>query len=1048
MAVLLQSLAAFSFSARADFPHPLAGSGYLLRAWSTEDGLPENSATAIAQTQDGYLWFGTFSGLVRFNGERFMVFNPANSPQLPDAGIVNLHVDKRDRLWISTLSGLVVKDGPQWRALGTNEGWAGNYVRTFAERANGDLLLTTFDGHLLACEQDRLTELPPPPGEPGQGYIGTVDEKGQWWLAQNRFVGRWDGRRWVPIRAPTPRPGRSGVACAPARDGGIWVLLGKELFKFRDDNEVSRLSLPELRGGIWSMSEDRRTNIWISSYDSGLFRVTPDGQLHHWTTTDGLGSVSTRGVFEDREENLWIASSGGGLRRLTLQRFFETGSRSPAFRKVARSVSPARNGGIWIALYDAGLFRHDEPETSRVPVPGPGNESAYGLSVLEDRAGRLWYGDQDGCWLRRGPDRFEKIPLKLSAGANVSVLFEDSKGRVWIAAEEGVVVSDGIQFQQLGPEAGLPRGKIVCFGEDQSGVLWAASSRGVFRQEKDRFAAIRGAGGESLQGVLCFKADADGSMWMGTRAAGLVRWRNGKMDRVGVEQGLPEREVRGCIEDDQGYFWMPSNRGIIRASRQQLHAVADGAVAELEVQLLDQNDGLPSVECSTGQPTCARDTAGKLWFATQQGVVTIDPAGFRLNSQPPPVRVERVTYHVPTAKPNGKERRPPSAAGDGEIRQSAPFSVPLRLPPGVYGLDFEFAALSFSAPEKVGFRYQLEGNNLDWKDAGSARVVQFHQLPSGEYVFRIRAANNDGVWNETGASLAFSVMPFFWQTWWFRLGMSLLLVGLGGALTWSWSRRRIARAVERERVATEMQQLRAELAHSGRVSTMGQLASALAHELNQPLGAILRNAEAAEMLIEREAPDLEELRAILTDIRADDQRAGGVIDRMRALLKRRNFERTQVNVADLAQEVVELTRHDALQRQIQLDVELAPGLPPVRGDRVQLQQVLLNLILNGMDAMKDQPPERRRLLVQARSAEGQAVEVLVRDSGVGIPAPNLRRLFEPFFTTKPNGMGMGLAVSKTIIEAHQGTLRAENQPEGGACFCFTLPAANEVSSQQ
>lgn len=296
---------------------PLVGSGYLLRTWGTEDGLPENSATAIVQTQDGYLWFGTFNGLVRFNGDRFTVFNPANTPQLPSAGIVNLHADQRDRLWVSTYAGLVLKDGTQWRTLGTNEGWPGNHVRSFTERKNGDLLMTTFDGQVLTVENDQPTALPAPPGEPGHGYLGTVDESGQWWLAQNRFVGFWNGREWIPVHVPSPTVGRSAVACATARDGGVWVYIAKQLLKFRGGSETSRFSLPELKGGIWSMVGDSQTNLWICSYDSGLFQVTPGGELHHWTTTTGLGTSSTRVVFEDREENLWIGTSGDGLRQLT-----------------------------------------------------------------------------------------------------------------------------------------------------------------------------------------------------------------------------------------------------------------------------------------------------------------------------------------------------------------------------------------------------------------------------------------------------------------------------------------------------------------------------------------------------------------------------------------------------------------------------------------------------------------------------------------------------------------------------------------------------------
>lgn len=1048
MALALTLLAALASWASAAPPEPLPGSGYLLRAWDIEDGLPENSATAIVQTQDGYLWFGTFSGLVRFNGDRFTVFNPANTPQLPSAGIVNLHADKRDRLWVSTSAGLVVKDGTRWRALGTNEGWPGNLVRTFAERENGDILITTFDGHVVAVENDRPTELPTPQGEPGQGYLGAVDENGRWWLVQHRFVGCWDGQRWIQVHTPRPPPGRSAVGCATARGGGVWVLLGKELLKFRGSSEVSRVFLPQLKGGIWSISEDSRANLWLCSYDSGLFQVASGADLRRWTTTNGLGTLSTRVVFEDREENLWLGSSGGGLRRLTPQRFFQTVSSSPAFGEKARSVSLGHDGAVWIAVFGAGLFRQDGMQTARVTVPGPSNETAYGLSVLEDRAGRLWYGDQDYCWVRRGQNRFEKVPLKPSTGANVSALFEDSKGHVWIATKEGVVVFDGDRFQQLGPEAGLPRRQIAGFGEDQAGVLWVAASEGVFRRENNQFTTVHGADNRPLEGVLCFKADADGAMWIGTRAAGLIRWRQGKMDRVGVQHGLPEREVRGCIEDGQGYFWMPSNRGIIRASRKQLHAVADGVVPQIEIQLLDQNDGLPSPECFMGQPTSARDTTGKLYFSTQKGVVTIDPTGFRPNLQAPPVQVERLTYHVRAPKPNVKGRRPPSTSGEGEIRLTGPFLEPLLLPPGAYGVELEFAALSFRAPEKIQFRYQLEGNNLDWKEAGSDRLVRFHQLAPGEYVFRVQAANNDGVWNRTGASVAFSVLPFFWQTWWFRLGTGLLLAGLGSALVWSRFRKRIARAEERERLAHETQELREVLAHSSRVSTMGQLASSLAHELSQPLGAILRNAEAAEVLLKQDHPDVAEIREIVTDIRLDDQRAGGVIDRMRTLLKRRKVETTQLDVRMLLDEATVLVRADTLRRQIQMTVDVPLDLPPVQGDRVQLQQVLLNLLLNGMDAMGEQPLASRRLFVEARKTTDDMVELRVRDSGPGVPVQSLGRVFEPFFSTKVHGLGMGLAVSKTIIEAHKGKLWAENAPEGGACFCFTLPATRDYPEPQ
>jgi signal transduction histidine kinase len=244
----------------------------------------------------------------------------------------------------------------------------------------------------------------------------------------------------------------------------------------------------------------------------------------------------------------------------------------------------------------------------------------------------------------------------------------------------------------------------------------------------------------------------------------------------------------------------------------------------------------------------------------------------------------------------------------------------------------------------------------------------------------------------------------------------------------------------------EAQRLEDEIAHVGRVSMMGQLASALAHEINQPLGAILRNAEAAELFVQSKTPDLEEIRAILADIRTDDQRAGSVIDRMRALLKRHVLEKQPLDLAELVGSVTQLARSDAAMRHVQLKVNLPADLPPLRGDRVHLQQVLLNLILNGMDALNEASQENRRVTVSAQVDAARTVEIAVSDTGQGIAGEKLAQIFDPFFTTKPDGMGMGLAISRTIVESHGGRLWAESNNGTGATFRFTLPSTEEVSA--
>ncbi len=284
-----------------------------------------------------------------------------------------------------------------------------------------------------------------------------------------------------------------------------------------------------------------------------------------------------------------------------------------------------------------------------------------------------------------------------------------------------------------------------------------------------------------------------------------------------------------------------------------------------------------------------------------------------------------------------------------------------------------------------------------------------------------------------------SVIRYRPQTLWEQhqdLILILLAVFLGQAATIGGllAQRRKRRWAEAEILAQRM-----ELAHVTRVSTMGQLSSALTHELNQPLGAILRNAEAAEILLQGDQPNLEEVRAILADIRRDDKRAGDVIDRMRTLFKRRSLVSGRLALRNLVEETVTLVRPDAEARQIKLSVRILPLSPMVWGDRVQLQQVLLNLILNGMDAMGAIPRSRRSLVVQVREAKDGNLQVAVSDCGTGIAPDDASHIFEPFFTTKPNGMGMGLAISRAIIEAHGGDIRMESNALAGTTFTFTLP---------
>lgn len=1029
---------------RAEPPRAASQNPYVIKTWQTEDGLPENSATAMVQTRDGYLWFGTFNGLVRFDGVNFEVFNRANTPELPSEGIVHLHLDRHDRLWVSTLEGLVVREGNRWRRIDLPVSGESTFVRSFAERSNGDLLLTLFQGTILELSGDRLTQLPSPPGEPNQGYLGGCDEDGRWWAAQRTFVGTWDGTQWVPAPSVThfPAPENTPLGFAAARDGGLWLLVGAELRKYshgrlvavhpvRDDQDSSL-------GSISKMTEDSSGNVWIATFDAGLTQVLPDGTLRRWNQDNGLAYKDVRFVFEDQEKNLWIGTSGGGLQRFRPRRFEAFASTPDGTARLVNSVAAGSDGAVWATTFGQGLYRWS-PDRGfrRFHPPSYAEHNLHFTSVLADRRGRTWVGIYADGLIVFGVGQDRHFNARELGGTTVQALFEDSRGRIWISVGPGIAVYDEAKIEVFAEKEGLPAGSVCAFTEDASGNLWVSNSKGVFRRQDGRFQEV--APGRPLTGVTCLKAERDGAVWMGTRDQGLLRWRAGELSVLGESAGLPVRGVHGIVEDARGNFWMASNRGVVRVARSALSEVADGARAAFTCELLDLGDGLPSVECpAQGQPICARDTRGRLWFATAKGVATTDPDGFESNPVPPPLIIEAIEFVSPSAQ-RGSDRFEAR-------RMYAPFPQPLELPAGSREIAIRYTAASFSAPEKVRFQVKLEGDGSGWRSGEGSRVEHLHSLRPGAYEFRVRAANNDGVWNETGSRLAFAVLPYYWQTWWFRGSMALLLVGSGAFAAWMQSRSRVVRALEREQAALEIQGLREKLAHSNRVSSMGQLASALAHELNQPLGAILRNAEAGELLLEGSRPDLTEIRAILGDIREDDQRAAGVIDRMRVLLKQGKVERIPLSLEDLVREVVTLTRPEAVHRRIQVHVGLTPDLPLVPGDRVQIQQVLLNLVLNSMDAMNEVPPDRRTLSIQVRRAQDARVEVSVRDSGPGIPPHNLSKVFEPFFTTKPHGMGIGLMICRTILETHGGNIRAENNSDTGACFSFSLPAAESNES--
>jgi signal transduction histidine kinase len=433
-------------------------------------------------------------------------------------------------------------------------------------------------------------------------------------------------------------------------------------------------------------------------------------------------------------------------------------------------------------------------------------------------------------------------------------------------------------------------------------------------------------------------------------------------------------------------------------------------------------------EGNGGHPASAALPDGRIGFATVQGLIVMDPGRHRPDV-PPLVLLDSVSGAEST-----------SGASDHFIA-----------PPGGGPLVFGFTAPSIGAPGSVRVRFRLRGRDRDWVEAGLEGRAVYSDLAPGDYALDLSARLADGPWSNPVTAATVVARPFWWQTAAARgLALVVLVLGLAGAVhlrlrAAERRNRELAREI-RDRVTAEQEAHRhlLALARVGRLATAGELAASLAHELGQPLTAIAANAEAAAMLLASPARDPDRIAGIVGSIGRDGRRAAEVVRGLRTFLKRGEPEFAPLDVNHAVREVMTLLESTLASARVRLHLELADGLPPVPGDRVPLQLVVLNLTLNAVEALRGHESERRCVMVRTRRLNGH-VRVSVLDSGPGLPAGQPQRLFEPFHTTKRGGMGMGLAISRSIVEAHGGHIGARNRGGAGAVFSFTLPVQRSDS---
>ncbi|MEO8352005.1 MAG: ATP-binding protein [Chthoniobacteraceae bacterium] len=848
---------------------------------------------------------------------------------------------------------------------------------------------------------------------PGEGLWVTVEEKGLFYYCDGRCE---------PVAGPPGLELFHGYGLVLDYAGSLWVSIGNGMVLRLDAGKWTIFK--ETHGlpysYIYCLTEGVPGEIWAGSRDAGLY-VFREGRFHAVPTSE----AAIRAVGMGRDGVVWVGLETEGLCRLTPRLLTTVPVGSGKRSGPVNGLLEDPVGELWVASFGGGLHHGPLASLEAAPDIQALEERPFLTAALKMSDGTLYFGGVS-LLLRREPRTGELQPISLSG--NYTALCEAADGSLLLGMREGELlrlVDDEPQpvanWKPLAPIAALVRGP-------ESSVWVATKGAGLFRWDAGVLQRWTTAEGLPTDVLRALYQDAGGTLWIGTDGGGLVWLEGGRLHAIDSRKGLGDNVISQILEDDQENLWLGCHRGIFRVSKRELRAVAAGEIPAVHPLALDEADGMLVVDCTGGySPAGLRSASGVLYFSTVRGVVAVDPKAFRSSAvTPPEVLIEDVLLDGnPLSRSTG----------------------PLTLPPGPRELEIHYTAFNYFKPAQIRFRHRLQGGRREggkWTDAGHERAVRLSLLPPGDYTLQVSAANADGRWTEPGASLAFSVAPFFWQTAWFRAGVTLLVMAIGGAFAWHWTRARYQRALERERLAraeAEARQHLNELTHVTRVATLAALATTLAHELNQPLAAIHSNAEAAEIFLQKDAPDLAELRAIFTDIRDDGDRARTVIQRMRAMLQRHPFEAERVEVRQTVEALDKLIHGVFTARGARLQIEIAPTLPPVQADAVHLQQLLLNLVLNSLDAMSDCPEAERTVFFRATAHDPRWVEVSVTDRGPGFPAEKLAKLSEPFFTTKKDGMGLGLAICHSIVEAHGGQLTAENLHGRGASVRFTLPAS-------
>ncbi len=738
---------------------------YRFDSWTTDNGLSQNGVRTITQTPDGYLWFTTFDGLVRFDGFSFTVFAKNNSEGIINNRFVNIQAFADGSVWAGSEAGdlTVYRDGsfisyPKEIVPDTQ-------IYAFSQNADGTVLIET-DKAFYRLFDDKFV------------FVRKNENDGTLKKVHKGHFARWDIYLDKTLRT---KDGEVKVYPITIKNidyyndnifedetGGFWVGDFDKLVHFSTDGGVTEYGIEDgypKNGMAHRFWKDAEGSLWFAT---GRFQIPgvglvrfKDGRFKVFGTAEGLSDTHIFSIFIDREGTIWLATDRG-LNRLRRQIISTLSKADGLAENEIYPILQAKDGSIYIGT-TRGLSRYKDGEFSQIDLSfaDPFKFEPSIQSLWEDLDGRLWIGVLGALFvIENGKARL--LEGIFDGKTTVSAIYSDKFDNIWFGTEnQGIVqYKDGKVVGKYSTEKGLASNDVKVIHEASDGTFWFGTYGGLSHFKDGKFTNYTTENGLASNSVRSITEDADGTLWVGTYDGGLSRFKDGKFFTFNTNNGLFNNGVFATVEDEKGNFWMSSNKGIFRVKKQQLNDFANGEIKYYESFAYGKQDGMRTTECNGGrQPSALKDSNGKIWFPTLEGVAIVDPNALEINNIPPPVEIESILI----------DRENVALGKDSTIE----------LAPTQSYLDISYTALSFIKSDQIPFRYKLEGLDKDWVDAGTRRTVNYAYLPPGEYVFKVIAANTDGVWNTNGKSIKILVIAPFYKTWRFWL-VVFIIFGIVG----------------------------------------------------------------------------------------------------------------------------------------------------------------------------------------------------------------------------------------------------------------------------